>query len=130
MLSAAKSNRDKHDDLLAEYFYELDQIEARRTNDLVRIARSLGVPVPPRPGLGEEDQNWEFNSNTGHLLSEKAASELTTSIRKKHTEQLDYQMLWVRTAVIPIVGLLATIIGVLGSIIALISLLHSLKAKP
>jgi hypothetical protein len=129
------ANKEKkgheYESLLSEYFMESniirDMPDSMRTERLVRRARKLGISVPPQPSHEnlDEDEYWEANPVSGSFyLTEKAFSELTRAIRKEEIERLEYQMRWVSRVFAPIVGLA---IGLIGAIMGLISLIHSLK---
>jgi hypothetical protein len=125
-----EKKENEYQSLLSEYFMESDLIrdipDSMRTERLVRRATKLGIPIPPQPSYKnlDEDEHWEANPVTGSFyLQEKAFSELTRAIRKDEIERLEYQMRWVSRVVIPLTGLIGTIMG-------LISLLHSLKIIP
>jgi hypothetical protein len=103
----------------------IDEPESIRTNRLVKRARKLGIPIPPRPNPHSQDaydnESWAINMSTGGIyLSDKGEFELTRDCRKEEVESLQHQMRWVSQAVIPLIGLI-------GAIMGLIALVHSLK---
>lgn len=132
LIEAAKKEKDKtgYGSLLIDFLDEMDRIrnEVRyiRTKRLVDRARKLGIHLPLRPdslsGYDQYDRDyWYLSSVTGiSYLTEKAELDLTREVRKEEDEGLGHQMRWVREVIIPIIGLI-------GAIMGLISLVHSLK---
>ncbi len=127
LLGAAKKKKDKdeYDAILSGLMSETDLNEDEprliRTRRLVNRARKSGIPVPPQPAPLSDDVNdnetWFFNYTTGNFyLSDSAEAELTREVRKEERER--WQLL------IAVIGI---IIGLIGAIMALISLAHSLK---
>jgi hypothetical protein len=118
---------DEYQAVLAEYYFEQDlndEPERIRTERIIRKARKLGIPIPPKPAYDsaemEENESWRFNWATGNaVFTEKAEFVLVREIRKEEVERVQHQMRWVNHVVIPIIGLIGTFMG-------LIALLHSL----
>ncbi len=130
LLEAAKKekNDEKHERIFYDLKLELDLIdepESIRTNRLVKRAKKLGIPFPPRPNPHAQDADdnefWEMNRSTGEMyLSDKGEFELTRECRKEETESLEHKMRLVNQVAIPLTGLI-------GAIMGLIALVHSLK---
>lgn len=126
--AAKKEDEEKYQSTLADFFFESDlndEAASLRTDRLVKRARKLGIPIPAKPNPWATDPvnnvSWEFNSTTGNFyLSDKAELELTREVRKEELERLQHQMRWVSQVIIPLIGLI-------GAIMGLISLIHSLK---
>jgi hypothetical protein len=134
LLEAARNEKDekKHSKILWEYQNELDFVDdgkALRTNIVVNRAKRLGIQLPKKPDFGteeaDENEDWIENRATGNLyLTDKAIHPLRIQIREEENGRLEHKMRYVRTIVVPLGGLL---IGLIGSIMGLISLIHSLK---
>jgi biopolymer transport protein ExbB/TolQ len=122
--AAEKKGWEDQQGELSAYRFETDLIngaECLRTELLVKKARRLGVAVPPHPPRYEENDSWNFNRSTGdQTLSTEAESRLTREIRKEEIERLQHQMRWVSQVAIPVIGLI-------GSLMGLISLIHALR---
>ena len=130
LLEAAKKekNDEKHERIFYDLKFELDLIdepESIRTSRLVKRARKLGITIPPRPNLFSQDaydnESWAINTTTGGIyLSDKGEFELTRECRKEELESLEHKMRLVNQVAIPLTGLI-------GAIMGLIALVHSLK---
>lgn len=130
-LEEAKRAKDQkaYAEILNEWYVESkldDACEGLRSHKLVEKARKLGISIPAQPPLDDNealdtDENWNFNEYTGSLtLNEAAEFKLRRDIRKEEMEKLQHQMRWVSQVVIPLIGLLGTMMG-------LIALLHALR---
>jgi ABC-type uncharacterized transport system involved in gliding motility auxiliary subunit len=130
LLEAAEKTKDQnqYQKVLGE-FLDLrdvnDEAEHLETEMLVDRARKLGIPVPPRPNVyderASENEFWEVNFRTGNCyLKEETELRLRREIRKEEVERLEHQMRWVSQVIIPIIGLI-------GALMGLISLVHSLR---
>ncbi len=127
LLEAAKKEKDQleYQNLLSEYFFERDfndEPEVIRTERLVKRARKLGIPVPQKPSPdsddADEDENWILNRTSWNwYLTGKAALDLRREIRREEGENLQQKTRWVTQVIIPVVG----------ALMALLSLLHSLR---
>jgi hypothetical protein len=134
LLEAAKKEKDekKHGNTLSAYQNELDFIDdakVLRTWIVVNRAKRLGIELPKKPDFGteeaDENEDWTENRATGNLfLTEKAFHSLLRKIRDEENERLEHKTRYVRNIVVPLGGLL---IGLVGSIMGLISLIHTLK---
>jgi len=130
LLEAAKKTKDQnqYQMVLGEFLAQRDlndEAEHLETEMLVKRARKLGIPVPPRPYVyddhASENEFWEVNFMTGNCyLKEETELRLRREIRKEEVERLEHQMRWVSQVVIPIIGLI-------GALMGLISLVHSLR---
>jgi hypothetical protein len=130
LLEAAKKEKDekKHNAILSEYRTELDFIDdakALRTGVVIRRAKRLGIQLPAEPEFGtleaDENEDWLENRATGNVyLTDKAMHALVVQIREEDNRRLEHEMRYFRNIVVPLVGLI-------GSIMGLISLIHSLK---
>jgi len=128
-----KNERDYHS-AVSEMMFELDlndEPELIRTERLLRRARRLGIPVPPKPAFDsperDNDQNWVFNQSNGNwFLSDAKELELRQQVRKEEADSFDHRWRYVTRVIVPISGL---IIGILGMIMGFLSLIHSLRAR-
>ena len=129
LIEEAKKDEPRRESLISEYFFERhligDPVDSMRADRLVRRAMKLGIEVPPQPSYpfsGDENDSWEV-SNTGFIyLSRKGERDLMRDIRKEEMERLQHQTRWVNQVVIPLVGLFATIVGVIGAMIGFVSM--------
>ena len=129
-LEAAKKAGDhaSYEEILSEWHFESqgdDRYETLKTDLLVKRARRLGIPVPFKPSWDDPENNnwdyWDMNQNTGsYTLKAKAELDLRREIRKEELERLQYAMRWVSQVVIPLIGLI-------GSVMGLLALIHALK---
>jgi hypothetical protein len=130
LLDAAKKAKDsaRYQEVLGEFHACMDLNDEgtrMRTELLVHRARRLGIPVPPRPVADSdevfENESWEVNTTTWNFyLKDEAELKLRREIRKEEVERLQHQMRWVSQVIIPLIGLI-------GALMGLISLLHSLR---
>jgi len=131
-IEAAKQRHDEseHGRLVSGYLSELDcndEPDVIRTERLVRRARKLGLPIPPKPHIDGDalakNKAWVLNQYSGNFtLSDEAGLELTRAVRREEKERLEHQMRWVTGVVLPIIGLI-------GTLMAAISLIHALWPK-
>lgn len=136
LLVAAQKEKDekKHGNILSEYQNELDFIDdakALRTGIVISRAKRLGIELPKKPDFGteeaDENEDWIENRATGGVyLTPKAVHALRVQIREEENGRLEHQMRYFKNIVVPLGGLL---IGLIGSIMGLISLIHSLKGN-
>jgi hypothetical protein len=109
---------------LADYIFAQNQIseaERLRTRILIKKAHRLGVAIPPNATGYEDNDDWNFNQATGDsTLTRSAELKLAREVRKEEMERLQHQMRWVSQVAIPIIGLV-------GSLMGLISLIHALR---
>ncbi len=109
---------------LADYILAQSQIneaDRLRTRILIKKARRLGVAIPPDATGYEDNDDWNFNQATGYsTLTRSAELRLAREIRKEEMDRLQHQMRWVSQVAIPIIGLI-------GSLMGLISLIHALR---
>jgi hypothetical protein len=118
--AAKKANDEKeYQSLLASMYFEHDineHAEVLRTVQLERRARRLGIEIPPKPGPNVDDNaKWFYNNVTGEFtFAPKGELEITREIRKEEIERLQFKMRWVSQIVIPITGLIGTIIGLIS----------------
>jgi len=95
----------------------INDAECLRTSILIKKARRLGIVIPPNATGHDDNNDWSFNQATGDLtLSAEAELRLTREIRKEEMERLQHRMRWVNP-----------IIGLIGSLMGLISLIHALR---
>jgi hypothetical protein len=99
----------------------INEAECLRSKLIIRKAHRLGIAIPPNATGYEDNDDWNFNQATGDLtLSAEAALRLTREVRKEEMERLQHQMRWVSQAAIPVIGFI-------GSLMGLISLIHALR---
>ena len=119
LISQAKKedNNEKRDRLIDEFLMELDLINDKinmlESERIQKEAERLGIPVPPL----SDKESWEkgFQPNTV-FLGVKVRLQLRSGIRKERREQWEGRTLWIS-------GLLGLIIGLIGAITALVSVL-------
>lgn len=126
LIDVSKDQKER-DRLTNQLWADLDLIEGAeyiRTEHLIKRARKLGVAVPKPPDFHSEDPFddgvWYINTATWnyHLVNE-AEWELTRQVQKAEQDLIQYRMRWVTQVAVPLTGLI-------GSLMGLISLLHSL----
>ena len=96
----------------------VDQEEELKTERLMRRAQNLDLPVD----LSDEGGWWAppgWRIDGDNRLSSKGIFELRQAIRKEKIEQLEYYMRWVSRVVVPIVGLIGAVMGLISLIFAL-----------
>jgi hypothetical protein len=100
---------------------QINEAERFRTRILIRKAHRLGITIPNAPSDYESNDDWNFNQATGDAtLNHGAESRLAREIRQEEMDRLQHQMRWVSQVAIPIIGLI-------GSLMGLISLIHALR---
>jgi hypothetical protein len=118
--TAEKKGWEEEREELAEYIFaerQINEAECLRTRILVKKARRLGVAVPPTPSGYEDNDDWDFNTSTGDFtLRRETELRLTREIRKEEIERTQHRTRWV-----------SLIIGLIGIIMGLISLIHALR---
>jgi len=120
-----KKNHEEVETINSEFSFEKglidDEIGWLETLSLQNEAERIGIPFPR---FSDQDGSWQEGSkpNTVHL-SVKARAEIRTQIRREKRERLENKMLWISHVLLPIIGLI-------GAIMGLISLMHSLNSKP
>jgi len=129
LIEAARKagNQDEHDRLRDEYFMELNLIDGPdviRTARLVKRARRLAIPLPPKPDYESEDlfdnKDWNVNPTTySFTLTEAAELSIRQQIRKEEMESFEHRMRRLNLGIVPIIG----------AAMGLISLLHALFWK-
>ena len=122
--AAAKQGQKGHYAVLADYSNKSNMInEAEHLESalLVQKARRLGVALPPFPKGIEDNDDWIQNLVKCSLSLRRASKlNLMKEVRKEEMERLQHQMRWVSQVVIPIIGLI-------GALMGLISLIHALR---
>jgi hypothetical protein len=123
-LEAAQKAKDEQEyqSLLFEmrFQYDLNEgVDVLRTEQLEKRARRLGIEIPPKPSRDADDfynnKDWDYNQVTGTFtFTRKAEREIIKELRKEKTERLQYRMRLVSQVVVPLTGLLGTIIGVMS----------------
>lgn len=88
------------------------EVAAEDTVELRAEAEKFDVPLPPF----NDEEKWEQNPDGMYVLTLDGIAEMRQKIRKERLERRDESMYWVRNAIIPIMGLL---IGILGLLVAL-----------
>ena len=119
----AKAKGDERESLISEAMDvrhgQRDEILNLRSLLLSDKAESLGVPVPPF----SDKASWEEGWMPGTVrLNIEAQSRLRQAIRKERREK------W-GTFTFVVKELVAPVIGVLGAIMGLLSLIHALRPK-
>lgn len=118
-----KAKGDEREYQISEWLQERSQrrseISILRTTLLCEEAENLGIAVPP---LSDKD-SWEDGllPGTTHLTL-KAQAQLLQAIRKEKEERWRFFVFILKEVVTPLVG-------AIGAIMGLLSLLHSFKSK-
>jgi ABC-type uncharacterized transport system involved in gliding motility auxiliary subunit len=125
--AARKESDEKYQEVLSQFTAEADLIPDPRAliaKRLISRARNLGIPTPSEyPNNDGFDERWNFNQANGELtLTEEAELTLRREIRREEHERLQHRMRWVSLVIVPIIGLI-------GAIMGLISLIHSLYPR-
>jgi hypothetical protein len=119
-----EKNHEEMQSLEAEYGFERglvnDKISSLESARIQEEAERLCIPVPK---YSSESEAWEkgFQPNFVYL-SVKARADLRTHIRKERRERIEHWTLFLKDVIVPLVGLL-------GAIMGLISVIHSLRDK-
>ena len=106
---------------------EASQDRSERRDEILRLnsillsdqAESLGIPVPPLSDKDSWEQGWE--PGTIHLTL-KAQSQLRQAIRNERREKWSFAAFVLKEIVTPL-------IGAIGAIMGLLSLIHAFKPK-
>ena len=112
---ARAGNRDERDALISELFFANEQFESeiswRETRYLIRKSRHYMIPVPPT----RETESWEHSKGDGRwVLSYPAMMHLRSAIREERRQRWE-----------PVKAWLPLVIGLIGSLIGLVSLFAS-----
>jgi hypothetical protein len=131
LAKARKENADKdaRDELQHGYWAETDELqqelEALRTERLVRQAHWLNVLYSPIPWHSEEQRNdyWVQGSMTGKwYLTAKGHHEVETAIWAKMKARHEVRALWIPW-IVAITAFITAVGGVVGALIGLFSIL-------
>jgi hypothetical protein len=103
--------------------------EVIRTTRLVKRARNLGIILPSlpdwKPPNFHDNENWIFNiMKGGYVLTDAAEFELRQKVRKEENERLDHKMRYISRVVVPVIGLLGAITGLIGTLIGYYLAVH------
>ncbi len=113
-----EKRRDDVESLVAEHGFERDlvndTINALESSRIQERAERLGIPVPK---YSTDNEAWEkgFQPNVVYL-SLKTRAELRTQLRKERRERVEYCTLVVKDLIVPLVGLIGAIIGLISVI--------------
>jgi len=118
--AARAKNRDEEDKLICEFMFEKNLVDGEiallETLKLQNEAERLDVPFPH---YSENRNAWEQGFKPGtYRLSVRARTDLRSQIRKEKRERLENHMLWASHVIMPIIGLI-------GAVMALLSLIAS-----
>lgn len=95
-----------------------DKILHLRSLELVDQAEDLGIPVPTLQDM----ESWEYGRSPGTVrLTTKAQIQLRDTIRKERRDKLSIAAFMLKEIVTPIIGVLGAIMGVL-------SLIHAFRS--
>ena len=94
-----EKDREKYESILWAYLDLrglIDEPEVIRTKRLLKRARKLGIPIPPKPARDADDlsenKNWCFNQGNGnYYLTDEAELRLTREIRTEEIERLQHR---------------------------------------
>lgn len=86
----------------------INEIRHYETNDLVRKAHKLVLPVPRKPPTHQTDENWDFDLDWGYFLTTRVYSELRGEVRAERDARRKWWAHWIPTFISALV-LLATI---------------------
>ncbi|HTZ72310.1 MAG TPA: hypothetical protein VMB47_00185 [Candidatus Aquilonibacter sp.] len=129
LIESAKRNKDAElaQELEEEWWTESklnDDADDMRSRVLIKEARKLGIEVPTKPSFSAlsdyDDEKWYLNDATGNcFLTDKAYADLFRHVRKEKSDLLDYRMRYVTRVVVPVTGLIGTIMGLISLIYAI-----------
>ena len=106
----------------AERFRDLEGISEEilhlKSDYLEERAQSIGIPIPPL----SDSESWIHVEPYSIRLSLEAQLELKGAIRKEQREKLAFAAFMLKEIAAPL-------IGSVGAIMGLLSLIHSFKAK-
>jgi hypothetical protein len=102
LMEAAKKEKNEHDyqSALSAMLFEInsnDEPDVIRTEGLIKKARRLGIPLPPRPAFDSpnDDPHWIFNQATGNwVFTDAKELELGQQIRKLERDIFEHR--WLR----------------------------------
>ena len=122
--AAREKNYEKERTLAAEHMFErdlvTDRIDSLETTAIMEEAERVGIPVPK---YSPDSEAWEKGCQPDRVhLGRKFVHDLRTQIRKERRERIEYWVLILKDVVM-------TLVGLFGSIIALVSVLRSLRGK-
>lgn len=133
-LRAARKKHDQRevDQIMADYALGRrfnNGPEVIRTTQLVKRARNLGIILPPKPDWTppnyHDNENWLFNiMKGGYVLTDAAEFELRQKVRKEENEILDHKMRYISRVVVPVIGLLGALTGLIGTLIGYYFAMH------
>jgi hypothetical protein len=122
---AKKENRhEDYESLVSEYQTEgnllNDDLQIAQTFRLIRDAENHGIPTPPY----SDQTAWEVGYHPGKTyLSVAAQHEIRKAIREERAARRDYWVGWIKDVAAPLVS-------VIGALMGIIALVHSLwKSK-
>jgi hypothetical protein len=118
-MNAAKAEGFE-DVVLGEYIDEVSAIEPileyKKTERLLSKARELGIDIPQdSPGWFTDSHDF-YTDKTYRVFSYIGETRIRHLIRKHHREDIEW---WVAKIIVPLVGLLITLLSLIVAILAL-----------
>lgn len=115
-----EKRRDNYESLVNEYETERsllnDDIQITQTFKLIREAEKYGLPTPPYSNKGAWEQGYHPEKT---YLGVAAQYELRKAIREERGARRDYWVGWIKDVAAPVVS-------VIGALMGIIALVHSL----
>lgn len=114
---AAGEGAERIESIRFDHWYELDMLseeeELIRSNSVLALARSFDLPIPARPDVNDENEDWQSGQYYyRQTLSQVGRAKLRESIRKERKERHEGWTRWMPfvTALIAAGGIVATIL--------------------
>lgn len=103
--------------LISEFLSERniidDKISSLESMRIQKEAEDLGIPVPP---YKKGSEFWEEGYQPNRVfLTLKARYDLRRQIREDRRQRREDKMVWVKDLIVPLTGLLGTLIGVISA---------------
>jgi len=117
------ADADEKESRIMEWIEERERIRDKilhlRSMQLSATAEDLGIPVPPL----SDKESWEEGRNPGTVrLTLDAQSKLRQAIRVEQREKWSVVVFLLKEIIVPL-------IGILGAIMGLLSVIHALRSK-